>query len=384
METATRLVIYDDSPVFGGHEVMTLLGLTGLLKEGVSVLFVLAEANSKLRAALTALQKEYPRLEIHSHPTPSRKLQGLRNHFEKAQVKRLAALFQNYRANAVLCAQGDLELSSRGLLAGKRARITTLSYIPFAHSQADMGAKLGRYRDPFNAYLLGVPDAFITISHEAARHFRERGAKVPIHVVYNGIEVARFSGTKREARRAFDLPSDSFIVGMCGRLECSQKGQNLLLEAVASSKFLRSEVLTLLVGDGPDEARLKADVKRLGLSEVVRFTGWLDPAPLYPALDALVIASRYEGMPLVMLEGLASGVPVVATDRDGMREVLPREWRYPPRDPRALATKLEELLKGPVPETLARLRQRVREEMSVEAFQSNFTKTIVGLCGGRS
>lgn len=361
---------------------MTLLGLTGLLKEGTSVLFVLAEASTKLRDALGKLQKEHPRLEVHTHPTPSRKLQGIRNHFEKDQIKQLAELFQSYRANAVLCAQGDLELSSRGLLAGKRARKTTLSYIPFAHSQADMGAKLGRYRDPFNTYLLGVPDAFVTISHEAARHFRERGAKVPIHVVYNGIEIERFSGNRREARRAFNLPNDAFVIGLCGRLECSQKGQNLLLEALASSPFLRSEVLTLLVGDGPDEERLKSDVKRLGLSEAVRFTGWLDPAPLYPALDALVIASRFEGMPLVMLEGLASGVPVVATDRDGMREVLPREWRYPPGDPRALSKKLEELLKQPVPETLGRLRQRVREEMSVEAFQSNFCKTIRELCGG--
>lgn len=382
MESAARLVIYDDSPVFGGHEVMTLLGLTGLLKSGMSVLFVLARGNSKLREALGTFQKEHPHLEVHEHPTPSRKLQGIRNHFERAQVNELAELFRNYRASAVLCAQGDLELSSRGLLAGKRARKTTLSYIPFAHSQADMGAKLGRYRDPFNTYLLGVPDAFITISHEAARHFRQRGATAPIHVVYNGIEVSRFGGTRVEARRAFDLPDASFVIGLCGRLECSQKGQNVLLEAVASSDFLRSKVLTLFVGDGPDEARLKADVQRLGLGGAVRFTGWCDPAPLYPGLDALVIASRYEGMPLVMLEGLASNVPVIATDRDGMREVLPREWRYPAGDPHILARKVEEVLKQPAPETLGRLRQRVRDEMSVEAFQSNFAKTIRELCGG--
>lgn len=408
MEAGTRLVVYDDSPVFGGHEVMTLLGLSGLLGAGVAVLFVHAAQNSKLRDALLPLKKAHPHLELYEHPTPSRKLQGIRNRFEKSQINQLAELFCNYDGDAVLCAQGDLELSSRGLLAGKRARRTTVSYIPFAHSQADMGAKLGRYRDPFNSYLLGVPDAIITISHEAASHFRRRGAKGPIHVVYNGIDLTRFGGApgfesaqlaegverpgaapqrvaaKAEARGAFSLPEEGFIIGLCGRLECVQKGQNLLLEAVSSSPFLRSEVLTLLVGDGPDETQLRAEVARLGLGDAVRFTGWCDPAPLYPALDALVIASRFEGMPLVMLEALASNVPVVATDRDGMKEILPSAWRYPAGDARALARNLEEVLKQPDTETLARLRRRVCDEMSVTAFQTNFTKTILQLCRGVS
>jgi glycosyltransferase involved in cell wall biosynthesis len=363
---------------------MTLLGLSGLLASEFSVLFVYAKCNTKLSAALLKLQESHPLLELYEHTTPSRKLQGIRNRFESAQIRTLAEVFRRYKPAAVLCAQGDLELSSRGLLAGKQAKLRTASYIPFAHSQADMGAKLGRFRDPFNTYLLNVPDAFITISQQAAAHFQRRGTKVPVHVVYNGIDVDRFGGDRTEARRAFDLPENGKVIALCGRLERSQKGQSVLLEALALSPFLRSEVLTLLVGDGPDEDFLKAEVGHLGLQTAVRFTGWCDPAPLYPALDALVIASRYEGMPLVMLEALVSDVPVLATDRDGMRELLPDEWRYQSGDARALAERLEALLRGPAPDKLAGLAQRVRDEMSIGAFQENFTRAVLDQCGGAS
>lgn len=376
-----RLVVYDDSAVFGGHEVMTLLGVRGLLAEGMSILFVYAEANAKLAAALIELQKEFCCLTLFSYPHPSRKLQGLRNHLESGKIGELAQRFIDFSPHAVVCAQGDLELSSRGLLAAKRAGLLTLSYIPFAHTQAEMGAKLGRLRDPFNAYLLDIPDLIITISNDAKAHFRNRGARGPISVVYNGIDVGRFGGSRKQAREQFELPEQDRVIALCGRLESVQKGQPLLLRAVSETPWLRDNVTTLLVGDGPDEEKLRRLVYDLGMEKTVRFTGWCDPAPLYPALDAVVLASRYEGMPLVMLEALASGVPVVAPDRDGMRELLPRAWRFTPGDAQDLAHCLEGVLTEPRSPELDKLKSRVRDEMSISAFQKSFAQTIREHCG---
>lgn len=378
---ASKLVIYDDSGVFGGHEVMTLLGLEGLLEAGVKVLFFYAQANTKLHEALTNLQTRFASLELFEYPTESRKLQGLRNHFERNQINTIASEFLKWGANAVLCAQGDLELSSRGLLAGKMAGIPTVSYIPYAHSQRDMGAKLGTLRDLFNTYLLNIPDAFITISKEAKIHFQRRGARVPIEVVYNGVDTERFGNWKGGvARKYFDLPVDKPVIALCGRLECKQKGQMFLLKALSHSQFLRQSIITLFVGDGPDEGVLKKEVGRLGLNNSVRFLGWCDTASLYPSIDVLVIASRFEGMPLVMLEALVSNVPVIATDRDGMKEILPAEWRFPARDVEALVKRLESVIKHKPSAEITRLSQLVREKMSVKSFQSNFTRTVIDKC----
>lgn len=376
-----RLVVYDDSPVYGGHEVMTLLGLEGLLRSAARVLFVYAAENHKLAKALAKLQASHPHLEARAEAPPSRKLQGILNLLQRRSVERLAETFQRYGADLVLCAQGDLELSSRGVLAGKRAGIRTVSYIPFAHTQAQMGAKFGRLRDPFNRYLLNAPDAFITISREAAHHFRDRGTRVPVEVVYNGIEVERFKGgDRRAARSKLGLSEQGRVIALCGRLEVKQKGQLLLLEALRRSTWLQTNACTLLVGDGPDEPLLRRTVEQAGLSSCVVFTGWCDTQTVYPALDALVIASRFEGMPLVMLEALVSGVPVVASDRDGMRELLPRDWRFPPGDADALGERLAAVLQTHGASTLERLAARVTEEMSVEAFQRHFVGQIMQQC----
>lgn len=375
-----RLVVYDDSEVFGGHEVMTLRGLHALLEAGITVLFFHAKANVKLRQALENLQGSFDCLALQEYPTPSRKLQGIRNRFERRQIDDLARQFTRWGADAVLCAQGDLELSSRGILAAKRARLRAVSYIPFAHTLAEMGAKFGRFRDPFNRYLLQAPDAFLTISQAAAAAFKERGSRIPVEVVYNGIDVERLGGDALAARKRFGLPTEGRIIALCGRLERVQKGQQVLLEAIAGSHWLRENVTALLVGDGPDERFLVDEVERLGLASNVRFTGWCEPAGLYPALDALVIASRYEGMPLVMLEALVSEVPVLGTDRDGMRDLLPPEWRFPPGDIVALAEKLERLLKEPSKSLAQKLGQRVRQEMSAEMFRRNFTEAVIRQC----
>jgi glycosyltransferase involved in cell wall biosynthesis len=243
-----------------------------------------------------------------------------------------------------------------------------------------MGAKYGSFRDLFITYLLNVPDAFITISQEAKAHFQRRGTRVPIDVVYNGIDAERFQESKAMARKRFNLPVDKPVVALCGRLESKQKGQKFLLRALTQSAFLRDQALTLFVGDGPDEASLKDEVDRMGLNSAVRFTGWCDTASLYPGIDVLVISSRFEGMPLVMLEALASNVPVIATDRDGMKEILPMEWRFPGGDVAALVDRLETVIRHRPDAEIARLSRLVREKMSVQSFQSEFTGAVIENC----
>jgi len=375
-----RLIIYDDSAVFGGHEVMALLGLEGLLKAGIDIVFFFSQHNTKLSESLAVFKEKYSNLSTVETDFYSKKFQGIRNHFEKSFTKKLASQFREFSPDGILVIQGDIEISSQGVLAGKLLETPTISYIPFAHGLEDMGAKLGKWRDVLNRYLLNAPDYFITITEEAKNTFIRLGSKVSIDVVYNGIELGRSKLTPEEARSNFNLPLNKKIIALCGRLESRQKGQDFLVQAVSQSDFLKSEVLSLLVGDGPDEALLKDEVVRLGLADSIKFMGWCNTSLLYPAIDVLVIASRFEGMPLVMLEALVAGVPVVATDRDGMKELLPEYWRYPYGDYDGFIKKLEAVIKEKSIKWIEPLQNQVKKNMSVSAFQDNFVRTVVGKC----
>ena len=359
---------------------MTLLGLEGLLKAGAEIGFFFSRYNSKLQKSLSTIKERYSGLSIIETDLFSKKFQGLRNHLERKAIDKLAGQFSDFQADGVLVIQGDIELSSRGVLAGKLSGIPTISYIPFAHGLKDMGAKLGGLRDMFNHYLLNAPDALITITEEAKKTFFRLGSNVPIDVVYNGIDVDNPKLTRNEARNKFNLPLEKKIIALCGRLESKQKGQGFLIQSVSKSQYLKSEIMTLFVGDGPDESYLKQEVERFGLVDSIRFMGWCDTSLLYPAIDVLVIASRFEGMPLVMLEALKNGIPVVGTNRDGMKELLPEEWRYSYGDYDEFIEKLLPVLQNKPVNQVEDLRTKVNKDMSVNTFQDNFVHAVVGRC----
>ncbi|MEV5318042.1 glycosyltransferase [Streptomyces sp. NPDC052687] len=156
---------------------------------------------------------------------------------------------------------------------------------------------------------------------------RERGvrAKVRAHwrVIPNGIDPARFHPTAVTTARAALQPLTGLdpavpLVVCVGRL-CRQKGQDVLLEAWSSVLRRVPGARLALVGDGPEEARL-----RHRAPEGVLFAGAVaDAVPWYQAADLVVLPSRWEGMALAPLEAMACGRPVLVTDVAGARESLP-------------------------------------------------------------
>ena len=390
------LIFYDDSPVFGGHEVMALLGLEAVLSEFAGPLhFFAAAANPKLCAKVTALAVNHPQLRLETLDYHSSKLESLRNTLQPSRVRRLAHRFEQLHPSLVVAIQGNIEHSSLALLAARRTAIPSTSYLPVPHSNATMGARLGAFRDLFASRLFQVPDSFITISDEMAKLLRQRGATAPIHIVYNGVDTSRFRpGGGQDARatvarascpepsfaaacRQLNLPENKILLGIIGRIEFRQKQQHLLVQALATNASLAAACHLVFAGDGPDRAALRSLIDEHRLSATL--LPWCDPAPLYQALAALVIPSRYEGLPLVMLEALASGTAVLASDRDGMKDLLPAEWRFEPNNPAALAATLVRFIQQGRPAPTAALIARVRDSMSLEAFRLAFAATIRNL-----
>ena len=117
------------------------------------------------------------------------------------------------------------------------------------------------------------------------------------------------------------IPEKSFVIGGVGRL-VAQKNFTLFLEVAARLISQHPSVLFMIAGTGPQEEELLAEALSLGIGDRVRFLGHVsDRLTLYHAFDALLITSDFEGTPMVLLEAMACGLPVVASAVDGIGEV---------------------------------------------------------------
>lgn len=155
-----------------------------------------------------------------------------------------------------------------------------------------------------------------------ARLLTRLSKKKPI-LCYNGIDQALFQRGQIEspAGPASELPGTPPRLGIIGRL-AEQKGHADLLQALGRVR-LSHPVHLLVIGSGPSEEALREQAVRVGLAEYVHFLGSRqDVLAILPRLDLLVSASLWEGFPTVILEAMALGVPVVATDVSGSRELV--------------------------------------------------------------
>lgn len=167
--------------------------------------------------------------------------------------------------------------------------------------------------------------AVIAPSESVRNVIERRGVLTPIHVVPTGIPVENFgSGDKVEARRRYAIPEDAFVVGHVGRL-AREKNLPFLAHAVAGFLKTHPNVHLLLVGNGPLFEELKKLFEGKGLKDRVHLTGSLsgrDLTSAYRAMDVFAFASQTETQGIVLAEAMAAGVPVVAVDAPGVREVV--------------------------------------------------------------
>lgn len=162
------------------------------------------------------------------------------------------------------------------------------------------------------------------------------GAAARTTTVGNGVDVTAFvpldERTRRAHRVALGLPVDAPVVVCLGRL-CVQKGQDVLLDAWPAARATHPDAVLVLVGDGPDRDALEG--RRVpGTTFVGRRD---DPAAWLGLADLVVLPSRWEGQSLALLEAMACGTAIVATDVAGAREALgPTGTIAPVGDARAL------------------------------------------------
>lgn len=162
----------------------------------------------------------------------------------------------------------------------------------------------------------------------ALRLLRDHGLRAPSQSVSNGVDLDLFSpaAPDQELRRRYGLPADRPVIVSVGRLS-PEKRVDVLIEAAArlSSGPARTDAVLALAGTGPDAVRLQALAVRLGVSERVRFLGFVpagDLPGLYRLVDVFATASEAELQSLVTMEAMASGLPVVAVDAGALGELV--------------------------------------------------------------
>jgi glycosyltransferase involved in cell wall biosynthesis len=218
-----------------------------------------------------------------------------------------------------------------------------------------------------------LTDHVTAVSEAAAASHLAAGmvSESRLSVVWNGIAMDRWQPDARarsEAREELGV-KDDFLWLAVGRLEAVKDYPSLLRAMTRTPEPSR----LLVLGAGPQEGQLTELAEWLGLKRRVRFAGFEPNVVRWMrAADGFVLASRYEGLPMVLLEAGACGVPVVATDVPGTREVVvdgETGWLAPAGDAEELAKTMLRLMRMPPAARLTmgeRARKHVARNFSLE------------------
>jgi len=322
------------STFFGGPE-RQMLGLATALAPEIRSVFLSFAEGGRCRAFVDEARRQGFESHELSQDTP---------HFRRA-CGHLAEFLVRHRCDVLLCHGYKAGLIGR--IAARRSKIPVVA-VSRGWTYESARVRLYELLDRIN---LRWMDRVVCVSHGQAAKVRKAGvAQRKILVIPNAIDSARFAppdpAARAELERLFPRPV-RLIVGAAGRLS-PEKGFLDLIDAAAMVSGRDPEVGFVLFGEGvlrPDPAER---INEWRLSDKFLLAGFRpDLDRLLPALDLLVQSSYTEGMPNVILEACAAGVPVVATAVGGTQEILGNDLAsqlVPAENPHALGGRIQETL----------------------------------------
>jgi glycosyltransferase involved in cell wall biosynthesis len=218
----------------------------------------------------------------------------------------------------------DLLAGHYASVAGKLARLPVLCHI---RNRFEVVSR----RD--QSFLHPI-DKFAFVSKDTWKHFGYKVSARRGTVVYDGIELsdALSTETGQDVRRELNIPADAHVIGMVARV-APQKDYATLAKAAARVVALQPNTRFLIVGDNAQVASHNEhfeEVKRMleesGVTPYFVFAGFREDVPcLISAFDIFVLSTHWEGLPLVILEAMAQAKPVIATNVDGIPEIVLNE-----------------------------------------------------------
>ena len=214
---------------------------------------------------------------------------------------------------------------------------------------------------------------FVAVTDDLRQRYRVSSRRCTI--IPNGIQLNDFD--QRSERRMLADHLSIPVIGWIGRM-VPVKGLAILLKAVAQMSAVSRPLRVLLVGDGPERQELEALADRLGIRDLIRFVGFApEPLIFLDEMDIFVLPSLHEGIPMALLEALASGIPVVAAAVGGIPGMIGDTGAallVRSSSPEAWAAALTEVIGCPEQSSMMakRGRQLVREQFSIESMVNRY------------
>jgi glycosyltransferase involved in cell wall biosynthesis len=312
-----RVVFYEESTGWGGTEKYLFDLATRIAEAGtateliVRILHPAEESDFVRRFDATGVVLTCIRGDVSSAPT---------------EIKRLASAFRAQGHDCIVhfnqqtpASMATAILAAR--LAGCSTRVAT-SHVPSLGYPPHNLVGKSLYRTACRSLAATIFESRENLEI-AVRHgiVRRRDARVVLH----GVDTTLFRPAEgRTRRRHLAVSPEAFVIGTVGRLE-PQKAHSALIRAFAKICDLRPELdpHLVVVGEGSERAALEGLVERFRLEARIHLLGHVEPvSTLYSAFDVFALSSHWEGLPLSLLEAMASGVPVVATDVGGVCDAV--------------------------------------------------------------
>jgi glycosyltransferase involved in cell wall biosynthesis len=230
-------------------------------------------------------------------------------------------------------------------------------------------------------------DAVVAVSRPLARQLEAGGiSQDRLHTIPNARLAPSQVYDPQEARSKLDLVEEGFHVGWIGRMS-PEKGPDVMLSAIelVLARGTIPDLQATFIGDGRLRAELESRAKRRGLSDRIHWLGRVPEAARFlQAFDLICLSSRSEGTPIVALEAMTVGVPLIATKVGGVADLTGRDAALliPPDDPQALANAIEavqrdrEAAMGRVATGLARVRKEASTDDWAKAHLEIYRKVL--------
>jgi glycosyltransferase involved in cell wall biosynthesis len=333
-----NLIHLTASTMFGGPE-RQMLGLARALRPEDRTLFLSFAEGGNSEPFLAAARRDGFEAEALKNDTPRL----------NAAVNEVIDRVERFGADVLLCHGYKADLLGR--LAARRCAVPVV-----AVSRGWTGESLKvRLYEAVDRLHLRWMDRVVCVSEAQADKVRRAGVPAErVRVILNAVDPRRFH-PKNEASRdrllRLFLRRPAFVVGAAGRLS-PEKGFEVLIAAAQRVAQWRDSAGFVIFGEGPCRAQLERQIREAGLTDSVVLAGFrADLDAFLPALDLLALSSFTEGMPNVVLEAFAAGVPVAATAVGGVPEVVEpgrNGFLAPAGDADALADRILDALSNPV------------------------------------
>lgn len=361
------ILLMSDASLYGGHE-QVCVDFAKYAQDFCDVQFAISSKNTELSREIRRSLNISP-LEMN---IKYRRFGSYLGSFFLDHRFAAHNAIRRYPNHTVILMQGRIETSVPFMVQLSSEGRIFHSIIPFAHALADIkGPGIMRsWEDIHRQTLYRLPSSYIVPSSTAERQLRAQRVSSKIQILPN---LAYQPSPSRNNRRT--------IVRCIGRIEFRQKQQDLIVRLIAKNPSLFRGIEFQFAGQGPDSENLTEMIRRSNLGNICRYIGSLPRESLLDDTSAVIMPSKFEGVPLVMLEALSAGVPFIGSDIDIFSEYLPGFSICRFETPEDLLSVIEDSISASRSSEWQDVRDKVRYLHGEATFSTKVSEILTSLLG---